>query len=155
MRRGLMAAWLVLPCLLLTASCEDRNPVGPTSSETVDQFLQALRQQGLNVSVGGQISPSANGFFSVAAQEVRVNNAQVNVFAYRNAEAAAAEAASISADGQPSPTVRVTWVSTPHFYRRDALIALYVGCAPEIVQALQTTLGTPIAIGRTLCDGSR
>jgi len=106
----------------------------------------------LNVTLGRQISPSVNAFFSVPAQEVRVNDAQVNVFAYRNTDAAAAEASSISQDGQPGPTARVTWVSTPRFYRQDTLIVLYVGCAAEIVQALQTTVGPPIAVGRTPCD---
>ena len=47
-------------CLLLV-SCS--SPVEPTSSTTLDRFVQALRQQGLTVSVAGQISPSVNGFF--------------------------------------------------------------------------------------------
>lgn len=65
----------------------------------LDRFVQALQQQGLSVSLGGQISPSANGFFSVPAQRVRVNDAPVNVFVYQYAESAAAEAAGISRDG--------------------------------------------------------
>lgn len=152
MRRVLVARSLVLPCLVLAISCADRNPVGPTSSATFDQFVQALRQQGLTVSVAGQISPNANGFFSVPAQQVRVNDAQVNAFVYASAQDAATEAGSISPDGQPSPTTRVTWVSTPRFYRKDALIVLYVGCAAEIVRALQATVGAPIAVGRTPCE---
>jgi hypothetical protein len=150
MHRVLLAVSVVLPTVLLP-SCGSQSPVGPRSSTALDQFVQALRQQGLSVSLGGQISPSVNGFFSVPAQEVRANDAQVNVFAYRNAEAAAAEAASISQDGQPSPTARVTWVSTPRFYRQDTLIVLYVGCAADIVQALQATVGSPIVVGRTPC----
>jgi hypothetical protein len=84
-----------------------------------------------------------------------VNDVQVNAFVYEKAEAAAAEAALISEDGQPSPPVRVTWVSRPHFYRQEALIVLYVGCASEIVDTLQRTVGSPIAVGRTPCDVGR
>lgn len=69
MRRVLVAGPLLLPCLLLVICCADRNPVGPTSSAALDQFVQALRQQGHTVSVAGQISPNANGFFSVPAQQ--------------------------------------------------------------------------------------
>lgn len=152
MRRGLV---LLLPCLLLAVSCADRNPVGPTTSATLDQFVQALRQQGLNVSLGGQIAPDVNRFFSVPAQQVRVSDEQVNAFVYQTAEAAASEATSISPDGQPSRTALITWVSTPRFYRRDAMIVLYVGCATEIVQALRTTVGAPIAVGPTPCDIAR
>ena len=151
MRRVLVAVSLVLPCLLPAVSCADHNPVGPTSSATLDQFVQALRQQGLTVSVSGQISPEVNRFFSVPAQQVRANDGQVNAFVYSSAQDAATEAAAISADAQPSPTARVTWVSTPRFYRQGALIALYVGCSAEIVQALQATVGAPLAVGPTPC----
>jgi hypothetical protein len=49
-------------------------------SSAIDQFLQALRQQGLSVSLAGEIPPKVNGFFSVPAQQVRVNEAHVNAF---------------------------------------------------------------------------
>lgn len=150
MRRVLMARSLVLSCLFLAVSCG--SPVAPTSSATLDQFVQALRQRGLSASLAGEISPENNGFFSVPAHTIRVNAGQVNAFVYQDAEAAGAEAALISQDGQPGPTGRVTWVSTPHFYRHGALIVLYVGCAAEIVEGLQATLGLPIAVGRTPCD---
>jgi hypothetical protein len=149
MPRVVVARLLVFPCLVLAVSCA--NPVGPTSSATLDQFIQALRQQGLTVSVAGQISPEVNRFFSVPAHQIRANDAQVNAFVYPSAQDAATEAAAISADGQPSPTARVTWVSTPRFYRQGALIALYVGCSTEIVQALQATVGAPLAVGPTPC----
>ena len=103
------------------------------------------------MSLAGQISPSVNGFFSVPAEQLRVNDSQVNAFVYQSADAAAAEAALISADGQPTPTARVSWVSTPRFYRQDAMIVLYVGCTPDIVQALQVTVGVPIAVGPAPC----
>jgi hypothetical protein len=150
--RRMVVMIAAVPYLLLAISCDDRSPLAPTSSATLDQFLHALRQQGLSVGLAGEISPQVNGFFSVPAHLVRVNEAQVNAFEYSNAETAAAEAALISQDGQPGPTVRVTWVSTPRFYRQGPLIVLYVGCSAEIVQALQTAVGAPIAIGRTPCE---
>ena len=50
--------------------------------DVLDRFVHALRQQGLTVSLAGQIAPSANGFFSVPAEQVRVNDSQVNAFVY-------------------------------------------------------------------------
>jgi hypothetical protein len=81
-----------------------------------------------------------------------VNDSQVNAFVYHSAGAAAAEAALISKDGQPSPTTRLTWASTPRFYRQDAMIVLYVGCSADIVGALQKTVGPAIAVGPTPCS---
>lgn len=154
MRRVLVMIAAV-PSLLLAVSCEHRSPLAPTPSAVLDQFLQALRQQGLSVSLVGEVPPHVNGFFSVPAQQFRVNEAQVTAFEYPSAEAAAAEAARISQDGQPSPTARITWVSTPRFYRQGPLIVLYVGCSAEILQALQAIVGAPVAIGRTPCDIAR
>ena len=57
----------------------------------------------------------------------------------------------ISEDGQPSPTTRITWVSTPRFYRQESLIVLYVGCSDVVTRALAATVGTPIVVGRTPC----
>src|SRR5262245_608621 len=147
MTRMQMAASSVLFSLFLSCS----SPTGPTSSTTLDRFVQALRQQGLTVNLGAQIAPSTNGFFSVPAQQVRVNDSQVNAFVYQSADAAAADATQISKDGQPSPTTRVTWASTPRFYRQEAIIVLYVGCAADIIEALQKTVGPPIAVGPTPC----
>jgi hypothetical protein len=153
--RRVLAAIAAVPFVLLTVSCEHRSPIEPTSSAVLDQLLQALRQQGFSVALAGEISPQTNGFFSVPARQIRVNEAQVDAFEYANAEAAAMEAARISPDGQPSPTVRITWMSTPRFYRQGPLIVLYVGCSAEIVQALQATAGAPIAVGPTPCQLGR
>jgi hypothetical protein len=136
-------------------ACSGRTSVGPTSTGTLDQFLQSLRQQGLSVSLGGEIPPDVNRFFSVPARQVRVNDTQVNAFEYASGETAAAEAAMISPDGQPNPQARITWISTPRFYRHDRLIVLYVGCSADILHALQATVGPPIAAGPTPCDVGR
>ncbi len=151
MRREILTM-MTLSCLILMVSCEQRSPLAPTSSATLDQFVQALRQQGFSVSLAGEISPDVNGFFSVPAHQVRVNESQVNAFEYPSPEAAAAEAARISSDGQPSPVARITWVSTPRFYLQSRLIVLYVGCSTDIVQALQVAVGAPMVIGRTPCE---
>ena len=149
MRRALVVVSLLLS--VFAVSCDDRSPIGPTPSATFDRFVQALRQQGLSVTVAGQIPPEVNRFFSVPAQQVRVDDAQVNAFVYATPQEAAREAAAISGDGQPSPRAQITWVSTPHFYRQDALIVLYVGCAAEMTRALQQAVGTPVVVGSTPC----
>jgi hypothetical protein len=150
MRRVLIVLTAV-PYILLAVSCDSQGPVGPGSS-ALDQFVEGLRRQGLTVSLAGETRPEVNGFFSVPATQVRVNAGQVNAFQYPSAAAAEAEARLISDDGLPNPTARVSWVSTPRFYRQGSLIILYVGCSTEIVQALQATVGSPIAVGRTPCN---
>jgi hypothetical protein len=123
------------------------------SAGTLDRFVQSLREQGLRVSLEGQIPPHLNHFFSVPAHLVRVNDAQVNAFAYPTEHAAAIEAASISPDGQPNPMAAIDWISTPRFYGSGALIVLYVGCSTQIGDALRAVMGEPLVVGPSQCRG--
>ena len=157
MRHALLTATALFASILV-AACQHQSPIEPSQSGTVEQLVMALRQQGLRVSLGGVMPPETHRIFSVSAQQLLVNDppvnpfeAHVNVFEYPSAEAAAREAALVSADGQLRPNAMITWVSTPRFYRHNQLIVLYVGCAPEIIQALQATIGRPFVTGTTPC----
>ena len=135
--------------MLWLASC--RTATAPTAGGALDQWLVTLRQQGLAVASAERIPPDVNGFFTVPAQQVSVNGSRLSAFEYPSADAATADAARVSADGQPNPLARILWVSTPRFYRQGALIVLYVGCTAEIVQVLDGTLGPAFVVGAPPC----
>ena len=105
----------------------------------------------MSVTLDGSISPSANRFFSVPAQQIIINGSRVSAFEYPSEEAAILEAASVSPDAQPSPTARFLWVSTPRFYRQDRIIVFYVGCSAELIRALDDVMAAPFVIGPTSC----
>ena len=137
--------------VLAAASCAPGTPAGPTPATVLTTWLETVKQQGLTVRLAERIPPETNGFFTVPAQQVLLNDTRVSAFAYSSDAAAAADAAQVSADGQPAPLSRITWVSTPRFYRRGSLIVVYAGCASEIVKALDTTLGPAFAVGHAPC----
>lgn len=116
MRHSSVRIIIVVSSIAVGISCGG-NPTGPTASGTLDELLQALRQQGLRVTVGEEIS---------------------------------ADAALVSPAGQPNPQAMIDWVSTPSFYRNDRLIALYVGCSPETLKALEAALGPPFVVSREM-----
>ena len=134
---------------VMAVSCGD-GPAGPSAS-AMNEFIEALRGRGMTVTIGEEIPPSVNGYFSVPARTLHVNSDPVNVFVYSNAERAAAQAREITPDAQPSARIHVSWVSTPRFYHQGSLIVLYLGCKQEILDALQATLGPPVATGDTPC----
>ena len=130
---------------ILSTACSNRLTV-PSEVGTVDQLVNALRAQGLNATVGGQTSPQTNGYFSVSSRDINVDGTPLKAFEYETADKAEAEAALISADGQPNPRAQVGWISAPNFYRHGQLIVLYVGCGP-IRQTLEELMGSPVARG--------
>ena len=137
--------------VLAAGSCYRPAPPGPTPAGALTTWLEAVKQQGLTPTLAERIPPESNGFFTVPAQQVLLNDARVSAFAYPTDAAAAADAAQVSADGQPAPLSRIMWVSTPRFYRQGSLIVVYVGCATEIVRALDATLGRAWVVGQTPC----
>lgn len=120
----------------------------PSHVGSVEQLVQSLRSQGLTVSLGGDISP---GYFTVQARQISVEGERLNAFEYPDADTAAAEAALISSDAQPSPRKRITWAGVPRFYRQGRVIVLYVGCSTSVISALEKFLGPPVAMGQTPC----
>ena len=132
----------------LTVSSCSANPVEPDELASTDALVQALKQQDAAVTWAGELPPLAYSFFSVRAQRILVNNADVQVFEYASAARADRDAAQISPTGTPIGQSQISWMDTPHFYKRDRLIVLYVGHSADILRALEAVLGPPFAAGR-------
>jgi len=84
-------------------------------------------------------------FFSVAGRFLAVNGEDVQVFEYADAEAARAEAATVSPDGGTIGTAKPFWAAPPHFYRRDRVIVLYTGDAGRVRTPLEAVMGPQFA----------
>ncbi len=82
---------------------------------------------------------------------LRVNSQRLQVYEYLDAAAARADAARFSSDGAwISGNIGVTlvnWIATPHLYRADRVIAVYVGDDDPTLALLEGVLGAPFAGG--------
>ena len=116
----------------------------PAAGNALDSLLAAMQGAGLNVSTGGEISQP---YFSVPGKVLVLNGEELQVYVFPAPEAAEADAGSISADGSLVGTNTVDWISTPHFFRSGNLVVLYVGENQNILQALQSLLGSQFAGG--------
>lgn len=109
-------------------------------------LIDNLRANGALVNPSGDISQP---FFSIKGQKITVNGDDVQVFEYPDAVAADAEAALVSPDGSSIGTTMVNWVASPHFYKKDKLIVLYVGDTTAIINVLVAVLDPQFAGGTT------
>ena len=102
-------------------------------------------------AAGATVRPSGElpfPFFSVKAQVIIVNEEHpVMVFEYADEASADAEAALISPDGSSIGTAKPAWGSTPHFYKAGRLIVLYVGDNNNMIELLESLLGSQFAGG--------
>jgi hypothetical protein len=132
--RGLL---LILMSALSSSACTQG-----TKFDLAD-FVLALRNEDAVVTLGG--SAPSQSYFSVQGAILKVDGQNVTAFEYLTGATAGAEAQTISSDGNTVGSKPVNWGGTPHFYRRDRIIALYVGSKLETLDLLNRVLGPQIA----------
>lgn len=130
--------WLFLTCLLVAGAGAG------TQGADYAGFVKSLRAEKISVKQEGEVDQP---FFSVKGRVIRLYGEHVQVFEYRSAAAAGAQAALVSPDGRTVGTTKPLWLGTPHFYKRERLIVLYLGDNPKVLKALETRLGPPFAGG--------
>ncbi len=83
-------------------------------------------------------------FFSVDAKIIKMYGEEVQTFEYRTIDDAQSDIDEVTPDGQ-FRNVNVIWAGTPHFYRSDRLIILYVGYHVDIIDTLEDLFGPQFA----------
>ena len=137
-----------IACAAVALSSCAAAPTQPTALVSVDALVRSFEQEGATVIRSGSLPPSSHPYFSVAGEGLKVNGADVTVFAYSSDDRAAADAAKVSPTGSPIGQTQISWMDTPHFYKRERLILLYVGHSADLLKVLEAVLGPPFAAGR-------
>ena len=129
------------------------SPSAPTADYTgpvnsIDTLLQALQAANVDTSLNEGITFN---LLSVPGKIMTVGTQRLQVFEYENAETAQADATRFSEDGawfrrDEAPTL-VNWIATPHLYRSDKLLVVYIGENMETLTELDEILGRPFAGG--------
>jgi hypothetical protein len=114
----------------------------PVVSPSFLGLMNNLRATGAQVEIGNETSQP---FFAVKGKIVKLNGNDVQVFEYADTNAANADAARVSRDGSSIGTTMATWMSTPHFFKKDNLIVLYVRDTKTVLDALAQVLGAQFA----------
>jgi hypothetical protein len=133
---------IAVAALLLSACASKSPPAGGEAPFGFEALAAALRARGAQVLPGEAVEQP---FFSVAGRFLAVNGEDVQVFEYADAEAARAEAATVSPDGGTIGTAKPFWAAPPHFYRRDRVIVLYTGDAGRVRTPLEAVMGPQFA----------
>lgn len=115
----------------------------PLYLKSIKALIDKLAAAG--ASVQASLAEINQPFFTPAGQLVRLNGADLQIFAYDSVEAADAEAALIAPDGGSVGTHMATWMASPHFFKSDQFIVLYVGDDAAVLSLLESALGPQVA----------
>ena len=108
----------------------------------LEDFIEELRGRGAEVNHSDKINQP---FFSVEGQILTIDGADVQVFEYTTEKTAEDEALQVAPDGSSIGKHLVNWVAPPHFYKKNKLIALYVGSDVKLINILEKVLGKQFA----------
>ena len=123
----------------------DNSPAPPAQEQRAFDYrglIDKLRAQGAKVEAGDEVSQP---FFSVKGRSVSIGDEAVQVFEYKTAGDAEAEAKSVDPHGTKVGTSIINWVSPPHFFKGGKLIVIYVGNDAAKMKILESVLGKQFA----------
>jgi hypothetical protein len=132
---------LLMTAIVLTA-CGGQRASASSEQFGMSELIDALHAQGLDAKAGDSLEQP---FFSVAGHFVNFNEESLQVFEYASAEAMEHDAALVDPDGGSIGTTMVSWVGTPHFYKKGQVIVLYIGDNQELLKMFENILGLQFA----------
>jgi hypothetical protein len=84
-------------------------------------------------------------FFNVPSKVISINGDNIHIYEYKNNEEMERDAALISKDGLKIGQSFISWVSTPHFYKKGNIIVRYVGGNKKVTKKLEKIMGQQFA----------
>lgn len=140
--------WIGLLILLLLPACSAspvlvKDPIDVEANLPDDYLalLNELRSTGAEVASNGQIRQA---LFDVTAESLTVNGDSVQIFIFENELSRRAAQESISENARTVDGEDPHWVSTPYFWSRGRMLALYVGESPSVLSSMSLVFGEPV-----------
>ena len=140
------APWLLAFSAVFTCAAAGGEaspaPQRATRPATAESVARVLRNGGSQVRIEQKLRQP---FFDVPATILEVDGEGVQVYAFRDAAAAAVAAARVSPDGRRVGGSQPLWIAPPHFFRSSNLVVLYLGDDAGLLQRLETAFGAQFA----------
>lgn len=105
-------------------------------------LISKLRATGASVAIVGEVDQP---FLSVTGTMFKVQGEDVQVFEYSSATELEAQAKLISRDGTTVGTTKIHWIGSPHFFKQERVLVLYVGDDRNVLKSLEAVLGRQFA----------
>ncbi|GAC1561581.1 MAG: hypothetical protein NVS4B8_06290 [Herpetosiphon sp.] len=125
---------------------------GPVTDHV--SFVDHLRATGVTVEIAGSVQQP---FLRPVGTTLRLSGgpitqpSDIQSYNYDDQEhgtggvkAAAADAQQIGPDGNPR-LMMISWLASPHFFRKERLIVIFVGDNPAVLKVLTDALGPQFA----------
>lgn len=126
-------------------------PTATTSTGAIDSYDALITSLNASKPEADSDSIITSDILALTGKLVMVGSQRLQVFEYPDAASAQTAAQQFSRDGawfqRDGVPVLVNWIATPHLYRSDRLLVVYVGEDADTLALLNAKLGQPFAGG--------
>ncbi len=136
--KRILLPMILIGLLVLMFGCQKAVKI-----DSFNEFVESLEKMGFDVAyedVDKDILEGNRKWLTLDGDE------NITLYAYEDNEAMEEDASRLDKKGftynNGDMSVHVTWVSFPHFYKKDNLIALYVGENEKIISSLKEIMGS-------------
>ena len=134
---------ILLISLLILTSCSKKTTENGTDYIS---FLEILDDNQIQYKEGDLDTSS---FLSVARMPIFIGDEIISIYEYASNEDMEKDSTYIDKGGSsismPGKEVEISWVSYPHFFKKDTLIINYVGENQQILELLNKNYGDEFA----------
>ena len=72
-------------------------------------------------------------FFSTSPFIMEINGKRIYIYDFKNEKAMEKEAEKVDSGGCSIKNIKISWVSTPHFFKKGSIIVQYIGNDKDMV----------------------
>lgn len=139
---------LLMTVLLLASGCSPKKTVLTTDNEKdLADMITYLEDQNYESSV----EEAASDIFPGIRMRIKTGTDILDVYFYENPTALEEVASGIRKDGSSyqnkskTKVIEISWVSAPHFFKKNTMMVQYIGEEENIIKLLTTYLGPQFA----------
>lgn len=143
MKKYIILLFLSLFVIIVFIGCGSKNNV--KDSFDINKFQNEMRAKNYNF----QMKDVKKDFLPTIRKRMVIDKEAIDIYLFTNNKKMESEAKFIDKEGwgydNGSKSVKVDWVSMPHFYKRGNIIVQYVGTNQNIISDLKDILGEQFA----------
>lgn len=126
---------------LIGCSKEPKSP----STFSIEDFKKAIGEEGYSF----EIQDAEDDFLQTTRKRMIIQDIEIDMYLFNSDKDMEKEAAYIDDSGcgynNGSIILKVSWISTPHFYKKGSLIVQYVGEDQNMISSLEEILDQQFA----------
>lgn len=134
---------LIIIIIAAFTGCSRENASRKTFG--IEEFENAMKDKGYDY----EITDAEQDFLQAPRKRMIIDKTEIDIYLFGSNKKLEKEAGYISSDGcgytNGSNSLKVSWVSLPHFYKKGRLIVQYVGEDKKIISDLKDIFGEQFA----------